>query len=111
MVGSVDYQRCCPKNCAMGETCHKRLLGTLGAKVGECKCGDGISCAQNILAPTCDAENNQCICGSVGSSSKGCTTNDEVCMDGKCMCGESETCENNAEDIYCDLENNQCTSG
>ena len=86
-------------------------MGTLGAKIGECKCGDGASCAQKKLAPTCDAENSQCICGSIGSSSKGCTTNDEVCMDGKCMCGTSKTCENNAEDIYCDVENNQCTSG
>ena len=94
-----------------GETCHKERLGYLGAKLGECKCGNETSCAQNSLAPTCDAENNRCICGSIGSSSKGCPANNEVCTNGKCMCGERSTCENESEDIYCDADISQCTSG
>ena len=114
----------CESGCRVAaETCQLvEVAGYRGYKRrGVCKCGTGDSCYQNYAAPTCDAENSQCICGAPGVSSKGCPTN-EYCvgdstLDQHCWCGPSNTegCELNDDDddrnVYCDSKNDQCVSG
>lgn len=84
-----------------GETCAE----------GICTCGYEKSCHGNSTAPTCDAANGQCICGSIGFSSKGCSISGEVCIEGECMCGSIPSCEGNAINSYCDAENSKCVAG
>ena len=105
-----------------GETC--KLVKAGYKRLGVCNCGTGDSCYQNYGAPTCDAENSQCICGTPGVSSKGCPTN-EYCvtdstLDQHCSCGTANPkgCEGSSDgNVYCDSKNDhdskndQCVSG
>ena len=69
-------------------------------------CGTGASCDMSTTAPTCDSANNQCICGTAGVATSGCTVADEMCVAGTCMCGTGPTCEGSG--TTCDAANNQC---
>ena len=53
-------------------------------------CGTAASCDMSTTAPTCDAANNQCICGTVGVATTGCTVVGETCTAGSCMCGAAD---------------------
>ena len=74
-------------------------------------CGTAETCNENTVAPTCDADNNRCICGEVGEATSGCTVSGETCEGGTCMCGSYTSCNGNIAAPTCDVANNQCICG
>ena len=70
-------------------------------------CGTAATCAGNTAADSCDAGNNQCLCGGAAM----CALAGETCVAGACMCGTAATCVGNAAADGCDAVNNICICG